>query len=248
MNDIATRPADAPVQELATSDTSGLMSLIERATMSPDFDVAKLEKLLDVKERWEANEARKAFVVASTEFRSEAPKLVKNKRVSFDLKTGGRTEYDHATLDSIADALAPVLSKFGLTYRWETGQADNAIKVTCILTHVMGHSEAVTLQAPPDPSGGKNNIQAVGSTVSYLQRYTLLAATGLATAGQDQDGERPVDFITEDEKVQLIELMKESGADTVKFLAYLQVPDIDQLPGSRFMHAKALLEKKRAAK
>ena len=31
-------------------------------------------------------------------------------------------------------------------------------------------------------------IQAIGSTVTYLERYTLLAVTGLAVAGTDTDG------------------------------------------------------------
>jgi hypothetical protein len=52
----------------------------------------------------------------------------------------------------------------------------------------MGHSERTTLSATADTSGSKNSIQAIGSTVTYLQRYTLLAAVGLA-AGGDDDGQ-----------------------------------------------------------
>jgi hypothetical protein len=59
--------------------------------------------------------------------------------------------------------------------------------VTCILTHEKGHSEETSLQGPPDTSGSKNSIQAVGSSVTYLCRYTLLAACGLA-ASEDTDG------------------------------------------------------------
>jgi ERF superfamily len=61
--------------------------------------------------------------------------------------------------------------------------------VTCILTHQMGHSEETTLAGAPDNSGSKNSIQAIGSTVTYLERYTLLAATGLAAANGDNDGQ-----------------------------------------------------------
>ena len=43
-------------------------------------------------------------------------------------------------------------------------------------------------EAPLDTSGGKNNIQAMGSAVSYLERYTLLAITGLSTKEMDDDG------------------------------------------------------------
>jgi len=52
----------------------------------------------------------------------------------------------------------------------------------------MGHSESVTLQSATDDSGKKNNIQALGSAITYLQRYTLLSITGLATEDQDDDG------------------------------------------------------------
>jgi hypothetical protein len=239
MSDERAVPATGKSQQITTNDSAGLMRLIERAAIEPEFDVAKLEKLLDVKERWEKTEARKDFIVASAAFRSEAPKLLKNKRVAF-----GKTEYDHATLDSIADALAPALGAVGLTYRWETKQVDGGISVGCILTHVLGHSETVTLQAPPDQSGGKNSIQAVASTVSYLQRYTLLAITGLSTSDADNDGRGYVGFITGDQKDELIALMKNTGADVAKFLAYLGVESIDQLPSSHFAEAKKALEKK----
>ena len=53
---------------------------------------------------------------------------------------------------------------------------------------MQGHSESVTLSAPPDDSGKKNNIQQIASTVTYLERYTLLAATGTAVKEQDDDG------------------------------------------------------------
>jgi hypothetical protein len=67
--------------------------------------------------------------------------------------------------------------------RWPT-----QIAVTCVLTHKMGHSEETTLKAIPDTSGNKNTVQAIGSTVTYLERYTLLAAMGMAAAGMDNDG------------------------------------------------------------
>ena len=239
---------EAPAVPEAASDSTALMRLIERAATSPDFDVAKLDKLLDMKERWEATEARKAFVVARAAFKAEAPDLSKNKHVQFDTSKG-RTEYDHATLDHIAETLSPVLSRHGLSYAWETEQSDGGmIRVACVLTHVMGHSERVALQAGADQSGGKNNIQALGSTVSYLSRYTLLAVTGMATKEQDDDGRgSELDLITAEQKETLIGLMKETGADTEKFLAYLGVPSLDELPAERFNAAVQGLEAKRKA-
>ena len=139
--------------------------------------------------------------------------MIKNKTVSFHTSKGQNT-YNHATLDSICDTISGALSDVGITYRWETTQTESMISVSCVLTHALGYSEKVTLQGPPDLSGSKNSIQAIGSTVSYLQRYTLLSATGLATEDQDTDGIVPTQ---QDNNVT----QKISGAKSIEDLAAL---------------------------
>lgn len=214
-------------------------------------DIDKLSKLMDLSERWEANEARKAFVAAKAAFKAEAPRIDKNKKVGFDSKRGGAsTNYSHATLDHVEELLSPVLSRHGLAYSWETGQTDTGqIRVTCVLTHVLGHSERVVLQAAPDNTGNKNSIQAIGSTATFLSRYTLLLVTGMATGEMDDDavaGGAPGPISAEQKDV-LIDLMKEVDADTVKFLRFLRIPYLDDLPAARFNEARqALLAKKGA--
>jgi hypothetical protein len=52
------------------------------------------------------------------------------------------------------------------------------------------------MNSGPDDSGGKNKIQAIASAKSYLERYTLLAITGLATKDMDDDG-RATDPLTD---------------------------------------------------
>ena len=237
------------------SGTGALMRLIERAALDPTFDVAKLDHLLAVKERWEANEAKKAFLEAKAAFKAEAPKIDKNKQVAFDSQRGGaRTEYRHATLDHIEELISPVLSKHGLTYSWTPVQGDGGmIAVTCTLTHVLGHSEAVTLKASPDQSGNKNNIQAVGSTVTFLSRYTLLSVTGLSTGEMDDDGETGGDpangeFINANQKTVLIDLMKITKSDTARFLKYMGVATLDEIKAGDFPKAKQALDAKKAGK
>lgn len=172
------------VNENATAITP--MGMLQIAVQQ-GADLDKLTKLMDLQERWEANESRKAFVSAMSAFKANPPDIFKNKHVSFTTQKG-KTEYDHATLDQVSLAIGTALSQHGLSHRWVTDQADGRIKVTCILTHSMGHSESVSLQSSADDSGGKNSIQAIGSAVTYLQRYTLLAATGMAVQDQDDDG------------------------------------------------------------
>ncbi len=151
-------------------------------------DPAVLSELMDLQERWEAGNARKAFVSAMTLFKQEAPSVLKkNDKVDFT-SPRGRTAYSYANLGSIVQEITSVLGKYELSATWETKQDDKGnITVTCNITHAAGHRESVTLTGPADESGNKNKIQAIGSTVTYLQRYTLLAALGLATT-EDDDG------------------------------------------------------------
>ncbi len=147
------------------------------------IDVDKLEALLKVQLQWEANEAKKAYVVAMAAFKENPPEILKDKTVSY-----GQTNYKHATLYNVTTKINTELSKHGLTASWATSQNNGNVKVTCKITHIMGHSEECYLSAPPDATGSKNAIQAIGSTTEYLRRYTILALTGLATCGTDDDG------------------------------------------------------------
>lgn len=155
------------------------MRLVEIA-VSQNADIDKLGKLLDLQMKWEANEARKSFVEAMNRFKANPPAIRKNKHVEF-----GNTKFDHATLDHVTEQVTKGLSAHGISHRWETEQPEGKIRVTCIITHEMGHSERTTLEGPADNSGSKNAIQSIGSAVTYLERYTLLAATGLAAEGDD---------------------------------------------------------------
>ena len=188
--------------ETQHQDTHSLMAIIDRAAMDPQFDVAKLQALLAVKKEWEADEARKAFVVALNAFKANPPQIVKDKQVAFD--TGkGRTAYKHAGLDNASELIGAALAGHGISHRWNVEQDGANIKVTCILTHALGHSEQVSMTAQADTSGSKNSIQAVGSAVSYLQRYTLFAASGIAPKNVDDDGRGGGPAGQMDEKVKL---------------------------------------------
>ena len=208
-------------------------------------DLAQLQALMDMKERWEATEARKAFVAAMNAFKAAPPELEKTKLVKFK-----DTKFKHATLDNVCAIVGAALSTHGLSHRWEVQQEATAIKVTCVLTHELGHSERVTMQAGADTTGSKNAIQAIGSALTYLERYTLLAATGLAAKDQDDDGNGigNSEPIGAEQKDELIVLIKETNTDTAKFLAWAKAESLDELPALKFKDAKEFLEMKKARK
>lgn len=161
-----------------------------RHALESGADLARLEKLMELQQRYEENEARKAYVADMAAFKMNPPQIVKDKLVGYKNKDGTVTGYTHATLGNVTGAIVEGLARHGFSHRWDTEQQGQQVIVTCILTHRMGHSERTTLTAGKDDSGKKNAIQQMASAVTYLQRYTLLAATGLATQDEsDDDGE-----------------------------------------------------------
>lgn len=181
--------AELAIRETAEVATTGRNTPADlvRIAVESGADVEKLEKLMDLQERWEAKEARRAFFAAMSQFQASAPELEKNASVDYKAG-GGRTSYRFAALPHIVGQIREPLQECGLSYRFEIRRNEGGLTVACIVTHTGGHSERTEMNAPPDTTGSKNAIQASGSTVTYLQRYTLLAALGLVTGDQDDDG------------------------------------------------------------
>ncbi|KKM55575.1 hypothetical protein LCGC14_1552520, partial [marine sediment metagenome] len=163
-----------------------LMRIVGTAVESAQ-PIEVIERLLVVHERIMAEAARKAYNAAMSELRGELPRVFKTETVSYKTKAGV-VQYEHENLANMVEDLSPVMARHGLAFRWRTDTTiPESITVTCVITHADGHFEEATLSGPPDTSGSKNAIQAIASTVSYLQRYTLKAAVGVA-AGHDDDG------------------------------------------------------------
>jgi ERF superfamily len=148
-------------------------------------DITQLERLIALQERMEANEARRALNKAFSDFKAEAVRIVKNKTTDAGPLAGRK----YAELFTIVNAVTPALSKHGLSVSWWiTRDEKDWIEVTCTMKHTGGASESVSMGGPPDSGGAKSPIQARASTVTYLERYTLKAITGLSEQGDDDDG------------------------------------------------------------
>jgi len=144
-------------------------------------DVDQLEKLMGLQERWNDRQAKKAFLLAMSEFQAQCPVLEKTKQVAFN-----QVKYSYAPLGHIIKEIKDLLARHGLSYRWEI-EDKQLITVICFIYHIDGHVVTTSMSADKDSSGKKNEIQQRGSTITYLQRYTLIGALGLATADEDND-------------------------------------------------------------
>lgn len=229
----------APVPVVQPADPMQMLAIAIERGASMD----QLQKLMDLQERWERNQARKAFDAAIAAAKAEIKPIVKKREVDFTTQKG-RTNYKYEDFALIASEVDPILSKHGLSYRYRARQDGNKLTVTCILAHRDGHSEETELTAFNDESGNKNSIQGIGSAATYLQRYTLKLALGLAAAKDDDAQKAGVEFITEKQAADLQAKAEEVGANIPNFLRYLKVSSFDQLPLSKYADALRALEQK----
>ncbi len=208
------------MNDLITTETRETtpLTLIEMAMSKPDFDIEKLERLMAMQERWQAEKKKEAFFNALSDFQMNCPAIKKNKATDFTTKSGMSVKYKYATLDEITTQIKQALYDAGLTYRWEFSEATTlneatkltvkSITCTCIITHKEGHREVTILSANADTSGLKNDIQSLGSTQTYLQRYSLIGALGISTAEEDVDGSKKTDGQLNPELQNLVNLCK----------------------------------------
>jgi hypothetical protein len=210
------------------------MTLIERAFASSNLELVK--QALELEERHEKNLGKRAFDSAIAKAKAEFLPILKKRRVDFT-SAKGRTNYQYEDLAAIEEAIRPALSKYGLDYRFraEAKPAEQLVYVTFHLSHEDGYYEENTLPGPYDLSGNKNAIQALGSTITYLQRYGLKTGLGLA-AGVDDDGNgagKPrAETISEDQIKELEKLLSDPDVnatpeDLCKALKVEQLSDID---------------------
>lgn len=225
------RQIEGPTSQLPVqSEGAAVLGMIERVARDPGADMDKMMQLMRWRKEIMSEQKRAAFDEAMAAAKTEIPVIKKNRRVGFDTKGGDRTEYSHEDMGEIARTVDPILAKYGLSYRFRVSSEVNApVMVTCVVSHRDGHFEETTLTAGRDDSGKKNAIQQVGSTITYLQRYTLKAALGLA-ASADDDGRSsdqaeeeyapPPGSITEEQAMNIREALEGKGASQQAFIQW----------------------------
>lgn len=182
---VAMQPDQAAgqVAVLAANSPMGMMM----AAVKQGIPLDQIKEMMAIQREWEADEARKAFNDAFAAFKAEKVDVIKRKQVDF-ATTKGRTQYKHAELSDLTDAVGPALARHGFSWSWTPEQKNGRVYITCTLQHRLGHEKSATMDAPADDSGGKNNIQAIVSTTTYLERHTLKAVCGISEKGDDNDG------------------------------------------------------------
>lgn len=218
-------PSTMPT-EIAEPAADPYMEMLREAVLKGNTDLAG--KIMDLQVRWEQNQASRDYDEAITAAKAEIPIIKKNKKVG--------QLYKYEDLPEIARTIDEILSRHGLTYRWKTKTEKDLVTVTCVLSHRGGHKEETTLSCSPDVGQNRNPVQGLGSALTYLQRYTLRAALGLA-ASADDDARSVVNVqaITADEAQTLRDMIKAAGETEQRFLKLIAKTErIEDIESTRY--------------
>lgn len=242
-----------PSTALATREISP-MSLIE-AAISQGVDTDKLEKLLDLQERWERNEERKEQRRAEVAFGEAMAACQAEIQAIVAQHYNSHTKSRYADLFDMDAAIRPVYTKHGFSLSFGTMKSElpKNTRVYCDVRHKDGHVCHYEDDFPNDDAGingtlNKTPIQAKGSTTSYAQRYLTKGIFNVVVKGEDKDGNSPLASIDEGQLQALRKELERIFPDDrpevlTRLLAFAECETLEQVPQSKF---QATLKKLRA--
>jgi len=242
------RSPAAPPPELSHrgSEGGGLLVMIERLATNPNLNIEVFDRLLAARRSEEDRASERAFNLAMSVAKGELQPILKTRAVDYPSKRegSGRVQYRYESFADVARVVDPVFSAHGLAYRFAVEQQADMARVTCIVSHADGYSERVRLESKVDPgSTGMSMVQALGSVLTYLQRYSLRAAIGLAAAvdddGRAAGGTSPK--ISADQANELRQLFDETGRSVATMLNLIGVNEIEDLTVDQFTRVRAAL-------
>ncbi len=193
-------------QVVSASESATILQVIQRAATDPSFDVEKMQRLLDMHERIQKNQAQVEFNSALAAMQCDIPSIAERGK--------GHGTIRYATLEDINDVVKPIMQRYGFAMAFKVEHHQGGINVTGVLMHRAGHREETTMLLPNDTSGSKNAVQAVASSVSYGKRYVMCAMLNITTRGEDDDGNAaaPVKTVTAAQAAQLARLLAKCSA------------------------------------
>ncbi|MGC2201666.1 MAG: ERF family protein [Stellaceae bacterium] len=210
------------------------MALVERIALDPRANVEKLEKVMAMFERLKAKEAELAYNAAKGRILKKLAgiKIVKNRSAVYEIDKGkpqkGTYEvFKYAPLEEIDRHLRPLLGEenMDLSYSDEPREGGGLL-IRGRLKHLPGgHYEDSFMPAPLDTTGGKSDVQAVGSTNSFLRRYIACNIFNIVVVGDDDDGIGGT--INEAQTKTILDLIKKAKAGP-KFLKYMKAQSIEK--------------------
>jgi hypothetical protein len=223
--------------------SGGILNVIARASVDPNVDIDKMERLLEMQERVLARDAKSAYYSALAEMQPNLPVIDERGGIK---DRNGNVQSTYALWEDVNEAIRPVLHEHGFALSFRVRRTDGEVITTGVLSHRGGHSEETELSLPTDTSGSKNAVQAVGSSTQYGKRYTAYALLNITSKGEDDDGDKGgrAAAVSKEQLDVLLGIADAVSADTAKFCRLYKVASLRDLPAKEFDEAKRRLREK----
>ena len=227
------RPVTQLLAKPPSDSASVVLGLIERVALDPGAEAEKLDRIMAMYETLRAKEAELAYNAAKGRILKKLAgiKIVKNRSV-LNETNGGMPQknapepFKYAPLEEIDKYLRPLLAEEEMDLSYSEEPAEGGIRIRGRLKHLPGgYYEDSFLSAPPDITGGKSNVQAVGSTNSYLRRYVACNIFNIVVVGDDDDGNGGT--IDEAQSRTILALIKKAKVGP-KFLKYMKAQSVEE--------------------
>lgn len=173
------REATVTSSDLVEAPAHSFGQFLMKALNDKDVPVEKLKLLLEAQQLMVVEQARVAYQEAFSRFSDQMEQATKDKIV--DMKDKGK--FPFTTMAEIDRIARPRLSAERLSLNFTFAQ-DTATKMISVTGHLKGYGyeEQSTLSGMPDKGPGRDDIQAVGSTVSKLSRYIAIGLLNIVRA------------------------------------------------------------------
>lgn len=215
-------------KDLALSGHNRLLDLVADGKVSTD----QLKELMELQERHDANEAKKAFNIAMSNFQGKCPIIAKSKKVDFSSKGGNRVKYNYSPLEEIVRVIKPILDEFSLGFYFNTEELDkNRTKLETTITHAAGHSVTTSRVFPTVHDDGRmNQSQREKSALSFAKRAGLENALGIITADEDDDATGTTTQLASEQQIQQVRgLVELTGSQLDKVLQYVRAESLETM-------------------
>lgn len=191
---VAKATAGLPATD-TVSESASIMAMLERMSQNPSVNVDTMKAMLEMWERIRDKNAETAFNRDFAAMSLALPRVEKSGSVSYakeknNPKAGMEEAFKFALYEDIDFHIRPVLERHGFSLSFTTSErVGGGLTVNGILAHKEGHSRTTSLPLALDTSGGKNNLQAMGSSSSYGRRYAACILLNIITVDEDDNGD-----------------------------------------------------------
>jgi hypothetical protein len=228
----------------AEGEAATLMTVISRAAADPDFDIGKMERLMQMHQQIQAQKALEAYNSAMSAAQAEMGPI------STDA-INPQTKSRYASYAQLDRALRPIYTKHGFALSFNEGETDKPahVRVLCKVSHSGGHVEPFKKDMPADGKGAKGGdvmtlTHAAGAAMSYGMRYILKGVFNVAVGEEDKDGNTG-EYIGPGQAADIRALLTEVNANEQSFLRTIKAQSIETIYAAAYPIVVGILEAKR---